>query len=280
MEHHIAIVKDYLKVKFKFLRLSSNPVGYIQSGARNQIYGLNQLTEYTNWNNESFLANFYKKYHLKISKVELVDYDKPNNQIKISVEQETECPQSILTKIRLYQTKETKHISDAAFQSLINAGAEKCPSLRNCKVWKKVLNSEFKIESNSMGSYVSPREKIEYYVRIFKDDLRIRNSHINIRLAGDGTQIGSNLSVLNFTFGFLDEIKHKACTNPNSVTGNFSLGMFCIKTEDYDDLKTALKEIVDELKVLKTIKIDGKMYTIELYLGGDLKFLALILGMF
>ncbi len=117
-------------------------------------------------------------------------------------------------------------------------------------------------------------------MRIFKDDLRIRNSHINIRLAGDGTQIGSNLSVLNFTFGFLDEIKHKACTNPNSVTGNFSLGMFCIKTEDYDDLKTALKEIVDELKVLKTIKIDGKMYTIELYLGGDLKFLALILGMF
>jgi len=43
-------------------------------------------------------------------------------------------------------------------------------------------------------------------------------------------------------------------------------------------LKTALKELLDELKTLKTIEVDGTEYTIEFWLGGDLKFLALVLG--
>ena len=146
------------------------------------------------------------------------------------------------------------------------------------QILEKNLNSEFKVKSNTMGCYVNPSEKIAFYLRHYKDNISIRNNNINIRLAGDGNQVGSNCSVLNFTFGFLDEKKSSPQLNPNCVTGNFSLGTFLIQKENYNDLKIALKEIIDELKLLKTIEIDGREYTIEFWLGGDLKFLALVLG--
>ncbi len=272
------MVKGYLKSRFKFLKNDKNHVGYIESGIRNQYRCDKQLQEYTNWNTETFLRDFYKKYNLKLSKVELIDFNEPLTHTKLIVKQEKESPESFITKIRLYKSKEINHISDKAFQSLTNAGVHQNPSLRDCKNWKRIMNSEFKIKSNTMGSYVSPKEKLKYYIRKFKTDLRIRNNHVNIRLAGDGTQVGSNLSVLNFTFGFLDKINEK--TNPNTVTGNFSLGTFWIRTESYDDIKIALKEICDELKDLESIEIDEQKFKLEFYLGGDLKFIALVLGNF
>lgn len=68
----------------------------------------------------------------------------------------------------------------------------------------------------------------------------MRDDTINIRLAGDGTEIGDNITVLNMSFGFLDPVKLN--TNPNAVTGNFFLGVFNLKSECYNELKTALKE--------------------------------------
>ena len=53
---------------------------------------------------------------------------------------------------------------------------------------------------------------------------------------------------------------------------------FWIKTEDYDDIKIALKEILDELKDMTTINVDGIENSLEFYLGGDLKFIAIVLG--
>lgn len=79
------------------------------------------------------------------------------------------------------------------------------------------------------------------------------------------------------SFGFLDPVKLN--TNPNAVTGNFSLGVFNLKSECYNELKTALEELVVLLSAMEKITICGKEYKIEFWLGGDLKFLALVLGM-
>ncbi len=116
-------------------------------------------------------------------------------------------------------------------------------------------------------------------MNIFKEQIVINNNTINIRLAGDGTSIGSNMTVLNFSFGFLDVIDNKVQTNPNSVTGNFTIGLFRVKSECYDELKVSLKELVASLSELKTISIDGSLCNIEYWLSGDLKFLGLVLGM-
>jgi hypothetical protein len=45
-------------------------------------------------------------------------------------------------------------------------------------------------------------------------------------------------------------------------------------------LKEALKELVALIKSTKEIDIDGEKYKIEYWLGGDMKFLLLVLGNF
>ncbi len=92
---------------------------------------------------------------------------------------------------------------------------------------------------------------------------------INIRLAGDSTNIAKNISVINFSFGFLDEIRRNKPeeTNPNRATGNFSLGIFQIKSECYEDLRKALTELIDLLSIIKATEIDGKICDIVFWLG-------------
>lgn len=48
--------------------------------------------------------------------------------------------------------------------------------------------------------------------------------------------------------------------------------------EDYDEIKISMKELCESFKALKKLKSENKTYDIEYYLGGDLKFLALVLG--
>lgn len=113
--------------------------------------------------------------------------------------------------------------------------------------------------------------------------------------------------MFNVTFGFLDPIndtenenvtpdapvkkKRKPLRirntedpniNPNCAFGNFVLGVFNIDSEKYDELEICLKELVIELSELKEIKNnDTDTETsdqIDYYLGGDLKFISLVMG--
>jgi len=68
---------------------------------------------------------------------------------------------------------------------------------------------------------LGPKDKIVYYVNQFKNQITIQNNTLHIRLAGDSTNIGKNISVLNFSFGFLDKIKfensEQLTTDSNAV---------------------------------------------------------------
>ena len=55
--------------------------------------------------------------------------------------------------------------------------------------------------------------------------------------------------------------------------------MFQIESECHSDLKGALKELLDELKEIKQLQINGKHYNLEMKLGGDMKCIALLLGL-
>ncbi len=103
---------------------------------------------------------------------------------------------------------------------------------------------------------------------------------IHIRIAGDGTFICKRQLVLNVGFGFLNPINETGInkTNPNCVTGNFIIGLFNLKTENYEELQICLKEIVEQLSSLTEVTVDEQTFQIVFHLGGDLKFLALVLG--
>jgi hypothetical protein len=144
--------------------------------------------------------------------------------------------------------------------------------------------------SFKLGVYHDVEQKIKYFFKIYKNKLILKNNTINIRLAGDGTNIGNNLMILNFNFGFLDKIaedipmtkkekKQSQMTNPNNVNGNFIIGLFHMQKESYDEVKESLAQVVSQLSKLTEITIDDKSYNINYYLGGDLKFLACVLGL-
>lgn len=56
------------------------------------------------------------------------------------------------------------------------------------------------------------------------------------------------------------------------------IGIFLIKKENYETIDLALKEIVANIKINKTIKLDDKLFNLEFTQGGDLKWISLING--
>ena len=48
--------------------------------------------------------------------------------------------------------------------------------------------------------------------------------------------------------------------------------------ESYEHFTVAIKDIAEEIDLIKSIDIDGHKYNIKFYLGGDMKYLAICLG--
>ena len=93
---------------------------------------------------------------------------------------------------------------------------------------------------------------------------------IKVKLNGDGTNIGKTLSVVNFAHTILNEKQHAM-----GEKGNYILAIIKI-TESHENLRESLADLIDEMSNLTDITVNGVNYTIEYFLGGDWKFLALV----
>ena len=54
--------------------------------------------------------------------------------------------------------------------------------------------------------------------------------------------------------------------------------MFQIESENYDELKAALKELLHKLESVKTLNLNNKNNEVHMTLGGDMKCIALLMG--
>lgn len=156
-------------------------------------------------------SGFEEKCGLKLKKIELIDKNRPTDDIEIRI---IENQERLTNKdIELYKTKETTNLADKSFQKFIDSGAN-FPTLFKTKKYQLRLNNVFKVYNNEKGYFFSPEEKITFYLSSFKHSIVIDRHHnekplIMIRLAADGTQIGRNLTVLNISFSFLNKIKYQ-----------------------------------------------------------------------
>ena len=92
-----------------------------------------------------------------------------------------------------------------------------------------------------------------------------------VKISEDSTNMGKRIQVENFTYTLLDEEKsysYEAC---------HPLAIFRAP-EKYESLKTALQDIIEEISRLIQITVDDHTYSIEYYMGGDWKFLAMVTG--
>ena len=65
--------------------------------------------------------------------------------------------------------------------------------------------------------------------------------------------------------------------NPNSPSGNHTIAMLNAQ-EKYEHLSHAVKDIANEIESIQSITIDGHEFNIQFFLGADMKFLAICLG--
>ena len=163
-------------------------------------------------------------------------------------------------------------ISDVAYHEL--SMVSDLPNFNQVRTVTHSLNKEFDIKAAPNGitgvqQSLTARVKARIRNLIFKTP-DIQKSHV--KLTGDGTQIARGLTIVNIAFTILEE-----GDQAYSVLGNHLVAIFKM-AETYENLAAALEDICNEGKEMRSITTDDKWYEIETYLGGDLKFLAMVCG--
>ena len=102
------------------------------------------------------------------------------------------------------------------------------------------------------------------------------NESIRIKISGDGAKMTNSYNFVIFSFALLQKTD-----DVMSARGNHTIAV--VKgAEKYETLKESFKNIFDEINALnrtKKLTIDGRDYNVELFLGGDYKFILIMLGM-
>lgn len=122
-----------------------------------------------------------------------------------------------------------------------------------------------------LGVHQSLKSRLteELMEMLTKDRNFIPDGQVQIKLSGDGTQIGKCIHVVNVTFILLNEDKCR------SAQGNYPLCIIRTK-ERYDELSVALADL-RELQG-KSIKVFDRLFFVNIYLGGDYKFMLMAVG--
>ena len=84
-----------------------------------------------------------------------------------------------------------------------------------------------------------------------------------------GLGIARGLDVVNIMFTIIDE-----GSRAQSVFGNYGVTIL----ENYEELQAGLEDICSAAKDMEVVTVEDQVHKIQFYLGGDLKFLALVCG--
>ncbi len=148
------------------------------------------------------------------------------------------------------------------------------PPINIIKECRFHINSSFRIFKCETGFYVDVEQKFFNILKRIIPKLNLDNKLIRIKLSGDGTNVSKRIKLINFTFSIIDE-GLKARTSK----GHYTLGIFEIEKENYENVKKSLDSLLKQIEVLNELEIDGTTYSLRYYLGGDWKFMAIMLGL-
>lgn len=259
---------------------SGNPVGRGPSTREWQTYSRQQKL-----NKKKKMAHgiknalgFCEEQRFKACSIELENVDTQKKEI-LDIDSGIYRPKptgdDTSSKDRLHAValvKDKCTISNAAYHEL--SVLSDLPNLNEIQSLIQSFNKKFDIKAapnGIIGVQQSLTARVEARLQnIIKKTPDIQK--FRVKLTGDGTQIARGLTIVNFAFTVLEEAD-QVC----SVLGNHHVAIFKMG-ENYDNLAAALEDICKEAKQMKTITINDKSYEIEIYLGGDMKFLAMVCG--
>ncbi len=136
------------------------------------------------------------------------------------------------------------------------------------------------IKSNKYGVYISIKSKIELVLKQLYESDKLRNvsnNVITIKLCGDGCNVTKNISFFNFSMCIINDTK-----NCKKSKGHYIIGIFEV-SENYINLKKALKQIVKQVNNIRIIKFTSSsgeeiVFIINFKIATDLKATAELMG--
>jgi hypothetical protein len=141
-----------------------------------------------------------------------------------------------------------------------------------CQEYINSLYHFERIAGNIPGAYVSLESEI---IRYIKYHVNPETDKIKIKISGDGSKVNriSNFVVLSFSV-ITDDL----------TLSSKDQNVVCIVNckEDYDHSKLACKPFFQKINTLyekASIDVEGKHFDLDILMGGDMKFLQLVLGL-
>ena len=175
----------------------------------------------------------------------------------------------------LLYIKDKFNISNKAWHELASV-SKGLPTTYNLRQRFEHLNKSWNIyptPNSTEGVQVKLRDVLEEQVRrLIKSRQIVDGETINIKISGDGTNVGKRLQLLNVTFSIINEGSIAA-----SEKGNYVL-LIAKTKDDYKGIKNCMRDLHLEMKNLNSVTVDGLLFPVTLFLGGDWKFLATVCG--
>jgi hypothetical protein len=166
--------------------------------------------------------------------------------------------------------KDKNNISDRTYISCRRELAPQIPKIDDIRTLRKSFDQKLCVNFNTLGVFYTVREKVMLICRDLIPKVKLSQSEpLKLKFSTDGTNIGPKLKIVNFVFTCInssDECK--------ASIGNFILGIFRVRNENYLDLNVCLKELFEEIKLLNEIEIKEKCYSIRKYFTADWKCLG------
>lgn len=224
--------------------------------------------------------HFLRSLGLCISGIELnpIELDECDFQLKIRPPTSEAADKLGPNVNNLLFYKDKHSISDVAYDDLKKMCHLDIPSIFKLKQRRSEINSMFQIYENEMGVYVSLKDKLllrlQNYYDNNQDEFLGEERTLHIKLGADGTNIGRNLKLLNFTFTIINE-----GAKAKTANGNYTIGIFEIENENYEAITKCFKELIDEFRHIEHITLNEKRINLVFYYAADWKMLAQSLGL-
>ncbi|KAJ8019298.1 hypothetical protein HOLleu_42179 [Holothuria leucospilota] len=178
---------------------------------------------------------------------------------------------------RLIYIRDTQNISRRAHHEL-TMHCQTLPKEYRLHIRKQEINSQSQIHnvSNYIGVWQSFREtlcsRLSVLIRNSSSrDTILQDGVVKVKITGDGTTIGKRISVTNIAFSIIGE---NTCVGSS---GSYLLAIVRVP-EKQAALADALSPLITEINDTDKVFVLDESVKVQLYLGGDLKFLNQIMG--
>ena len=195
----------------------------------------------------------------------------------MSIDSDTDKAQDLTNSIIYLLDKYC--VSDSFYHELTMLD-EHLPRSYLIKQSRRKLNDQYTVTPtpNSIpGAYMSFKVLLHQRVATFLEQHpEKKNKTIKIKICGDGAKISRVANYISLSFSIVDE-----CASTMAANGIHTIGIINA-AESYDSIAAGFQNVVNEIHdTVKqgNIKVDGETIQLELFTGGDLKFLLLIYGL-